>query len=417
MPKHRSTYKRRSKDATRKRSQTGGRRSHQRSHKRSHKRSHRSHKRSQKRSHQRSQTGGRCLRSGRYKTGEKKGKKYRKHCSPKGVYKKTWSNKKMSRAGKKYPSSYSKPKKVFHDQEDEKVEQPSLWSYLFPQSDEEKPIEDVKVTKSKETSKETPRKGVMDIEDVKVTRSKETPRKGVMDVEDVKVTKTRTFMDKIFSPVVEHSEPIPDKKNQDKKDDYFANNPKKGKAHSQCMNSVRDVVIMKVPKYIRDKGWKNKNLAFFKSTDTSNVKGFKDVYFPFYGFLMGGWFVKATERAWLHDKQLEDTLEADWKKEIFNRAEDDYVSFLEKFGFYFQLRMSAVCGGEFWDRPDMVWLRDLALYYNYDDKEKEFYRDGGISSSCKVVDCIEDKEMSIWTIQQWMDDNDATLKSLRAFRE
>jgi predicted nucleic acid-binding Zn-ribbon protein len=51
------------------------------------------------------QQGGKCHRCGKYRTGPKKGKQYKKHCNPKGTYKRTSKNKSLGRVGKVYRSS------------------------------------------------------------------------------------------------------------------------------------------------------------------------------------------------------------------------------------------------------------------------------------------------------------------------
>ena len=52
------------------------------------------------------QQGGNCHRCGKYRSGPKKGKPYnKKHCNPKGLYKRTSKNKSTGKAGKVYRSS------------------------------------------------------------------------------------------------------------------------------------------------------------------------------------------------------------------------------------------------------------------------------------------------------------------------
>jgi hypothetical protein len=51
-----------------------------------------------------------------------------------------------------------------------------------------------------------------------------------------------------------------------------------------------------------------------------------------------------------------------------------YENFLNKFAFWFQVKLSAQIGGYFWDREDMTLLKHYALNYDFDPKKRIFVK-------------------------------------------
>jgi chemotaxis protein histidine kinase CheA len=148
-----------------------------------------------------------------------------------------------------------------------------------------------------------------------------------------------------------------------------------------CYRGVREIAVTPVPKEANQSSipkWPYKTQGFFKSTGTSNALAFPGIYFPFAGrqeqhsILGYGWLVKmgdfsktiAQAPDWFKrlcelwgDKHNKDLVDDDGK------ICGDYIVFLGYFAEWWQVRVSAALGGEFWERPDMERVLHVAQEY------------------------------------------------------
>src|SRR6185437_10741238 len=160
-----------------------------------------------------------------------------------------------------------------------------------------------------------------------------------------------------------------------------------------CLTGSRQYVVMPIPEAIRQVyNWPIKNQAMFLSTGTSNALNFGSVYFPFAGvnevpepFLRAtaGWLIKFSssqrENAW---RARLCTLVQDWiipsgiGYSIMSNYCSELSAFLDKFAFWWQVRLSAALGGDFWERADVRYLYDLARLYDWNNDLKDFVMEG-----------------------------------------
>jgi hypothetical protein len=114
----------------------------------------------------------------------------------------------------------------------------------------------------------------------------------------------------------------------------------------------------------------------FESTGTSNEYGFAGVYFPTAGlhesYHKHGWitkFIAVHEQAHpaLYGRfcQLYDELEMGASR----TCAKELHGFLRYFATWFQVQQSAALGGEFWLRPDLRFLYDLAIHFRFDGSD------------------------------------------------
>lgn len=130
--------------------------------------------------------------------------------------------------------------------------------------------------------------------------------------------------------------------------------------------------------------------GMYKSTDSSNKFGFKDTYFPFLGQDHSRWIEKEDSSKsykwrnkicnYITSKEMCEDLNMivrliDISNNKLVDCCDLYDSFLNKFAFWFQVRLSARLGGDFWKRKDMNLLRGLAMHALWNDETNEFEED------------------------------------------
>jgi hypothetical protein len=129
---------------------------------------------------------------------------------------------------------------------------------------------------------------------------------------------------------------------------------------------------------------------YWQSSDTSNALGFGCVYFP---FLQYGLNFPFTSKIFIKLSSAN----KEWYKHVCNLLQEMYAetgrcnlfqlmepgiccgfaSFLSRFGEWWQVRQSLQISpnSEFWLREDMRPLRDLAMYFRWNEKEKIFEED------------------------------------------
>lgn len=129
----------------------------------------------------------------------------------------------------------------------------------------------------------------------------------------------------------------------------------------------RTFFILPIPEYVMTIA--TKNMIYYLSFGKSNRDaGFESVFFPTYGIQeTNGLIVKFTS-----------TRLTDWRVKLCSFHDVPqicsklYDNFLNKFAHWFQVSCSASLGGDFWNRPDMKYLYDLALSYRWDETNHSF---------------------------------------------
>ena len=153
----------------------------------------------------------------------------------------------------------------------------------------------------------------------------------------------------------------------------------------------RIFAIVPVPDIELRYGYPSSMAMFYRSTGTSNYNAdFATVYFPSHGVLekgsymppgwiqkFGGYF-KPELVPWINafckrfdEFWMADTVAATDEKEQDN-CKNRYHGLLNKFSYWWQLQVSAQLGGEFWERPDVAYLRGVALTYDWDRAIQDF---------------------------------------------
>lgn len=113
---------------------------------------------------------------------------------------------------------------------------------------------------------------------------------------------------------------------------------------------------------------RSRQQAFFCSTGTSNACGFPGTFFPTAG-VRDNWIHKygghTPDFAWELEKQTESTIPKA-RRYAYTDLLDLY------FASWWQVQISASLGGEWWERPDMAFLRGMAQWYDFDETRKTF---------------------------------------------
>lgn len=212
-----------------------------------------------------------------------------------------------------------------------------------------------------------------------------------------------------------------------------------------CFVGSRDLVVVQVPPEgypvptLKD-GTSITSQGFFRSTGTSNEtkgKTFPGVYYPFAGrydvnIPDKGWFIKmgrffTTADDWKNIPKWFDSLcsllgTGYWKTKVTKTGTQiiiqdtegeekclGYANFLGYFPEWWQVRLSAALGGEFWDRKDMEPLKYAALNYTW-DREKERFEESPIEFTMVAksrCDTRKTDENTIEAVNNWLENHHA----------
>ena len=162
-------------------------------------------------------------------------------------------------------------------------------------------------------------------------------------------------------------------------------------------NFLRKIVLVSVPDYERDFGYPVKRQAFYMSTGVSNNNAFTSVYFPIQGINIDEvddlnkinkingkqeyarhFFIKMDtyykDRLWMQAfcEKMDRFLSVTEQK---LSCVQHYTPIMTMFSYWWQLRISALLGGEFWERPDMMYLQAFAILYKWNHTERKFEMD------------------------------------------
>ena len=162
-------------------------------------------------------------------------------------------------------------------------------------------------------------------------------------------------------------------------------------------NFLRKIVLVSVPNYEKDFGYPVKRQAFYESTGVSNNNAFTSVFFPMQGvnteeiedlnklnYLKGrgsyafNFLIKMDayyrDRIWMqaYCEKMDNFLTVTGQR---LSCVEHYTPILSMFSYWWQLRISALLGGEFWDRPDMIYLRAFAMLYKWNHIDQKFEMD------------------------------------------
>ncbi|CAH6418413.1 Hypothetical protein POVN_LOCUS157 [uncultured virus] len=181
----------------------------------------------------------------------------------------------------------------------------------------------------------------------------------------------------------------------------------------RCIEGARKFVVVPIPEHGRKAlTFKTKpaNQLFYLSSGTSNEgRNFTNVYFPTYGVQEQP--VKGHLHSGLIQKMTSEDQYTEWRKHLCDVMPGEevkrggytiwwsscklYRGFLDKFSDWYQVQQSAALGGEFWERPDMKYLRDAALTFSWNGKE--YFEDATIpqrfivETPCEQVPDIGDE--------------------------
>lgn len=212
--------------------------------------------------------------------------------------------------------------------------------------------------------------------------------------------------------------------------------------HPRVGHVARKMVIVPVPIEHR-KDWSSKNIIFFRSSGTSNEKGLTGMFFPTQGMWRNGWIEKMGHHQKDYDGERgddettpvvsdtdRDTIKS-WEKPFCKIFKDfmkhikyDYKEVKRSQGFFYlrkrdmamtcetaehiantyfkywwMAQLSAAIGGEFWERPDLAFLRGMLLTMDWNPEKQTFLerdkpiRPFDLPEHCNIVDI---DQMNFW---------------------
>lgn len=154
---------------------------------------------------------------------------------------------------------------------------------------------------------------------------------------------------------------------------------KRPKVLVKCFEADRQLVAVPLTEKVHKQyHWPIPNQLYYLSSGTSNESNFPGVYFPMMGI--------SEKLGKLQILKMLSSLSMAWRSRLCRLVNDLELplekrycilldNFLNKFRYWFQVQQSAALGGEFWQRPDVQYLRDIALNYSWDNKALDFVED------------------------------------------
>lgn len=156
----------------------------------------------------------------------------------------------------------------------------------------------------------------------------------------------------------------------------------------KCFVGRREWIPVPIPKkIIKQYNWPTTHILMYKSSGTSEANSFPGTYFPVAGIQdkveadsmkHAGYILKfeSDQRTpWQYQLcQLMD--ETTSTHRALRRCRHLQENFLRYFSFWWQVRLSAALShDDFWQRPDMKYIRDMAKMYSWNEETQEFEED------------------------------------------